>query len=78
MKGMRLVNRLGNMCLLEKRLNRDIQNSPFDVKKAAYEQSSYYYAKKIAQENSKWDESCIIRMQAEMAKAAVSIWRMRN
>ena len=77
-KGMRLVNRLGNMCLLEKRLNREIQNSPFDVKIAAYKQSSYYYAKKIAQDNSKWDESCIVRMQAEMAKAAVSIWRMRN
>ncbi len=74
-KASRLIFRLGNTCLLEKHLNRDLQNANFETKKQVYSKSSYYYAKKISQEVENWNESSIINMQKEMAKAAVSIWR---
>lgn len=75
-KAGRLMWRLGNTCLLEKRLNRNLKNFGFAEKKAFYAQSSYYYARKIAEDVTQWDENVIVRRQKEMAKAAVSIWKM--
>ena len=74
-KASRLMWRLGNTCLLERKLNRDIKNSSFIEKKAVYAQSSYYFARRIAEEIQDWNESTIIKQQKEMAKAAVSIWK---
>ena len=71
----RLVNRLGNSCLLEKKLNRDIQNVSFNEKKLTFNKSSYYYARHIADMDD-WNENSIIKLQREMAKAAVSIWKL--
>ena len=75
-KATRLLWRLGNTCLLEKRYNRDLKNAGFEEKKAVYAKSSYYYAQRIAEEFLRWDESAIVRRQKEMAKAAVSIWKV--
>ena len=75
-KMQRYVYRLGNMCLLEKRLNRDLQNADFSMKKAVYSSSSYYYAKKNGDEVEQWDESIIVRFQSEQAMSAVTIWRV--
>ncbi|MCR5381504.1 MAG: DUF262 domain-containing HNH endonuclease family protein [Lentisphaeria bacterium] len=77
-KADRLVNRLGNLCLLEPKLNKELQNKPFDIKAKIYSQSHYYYAKTIADEYPSWDENAICRRQAEMSKAAVSIWRLKS
>lgn len=74
-KMQRLVFRLGNSCLLEKTLNRDIQNANFEEKKLSFTKSSYYYAKRIS-DLEEWNENSIIRLQREMAKAAVSIWKL--
>ena len=74
-KASRLMWRLGNTCLLERKLNRDIKNGSFIEKKAVYAQSSYYFARRIAEEIQDWNESTIIKQQKEMAKAAVSIWK---
>lgn len=75
-KMQRFVFRLGNICLLEKGLNKDIQNVNFSNKVVIYQKSSYYYAQKIASDYNEWNDSSIIRLQAEMANAAVSIWRI--
>lgn len=75
-KMQRFVFRLGNMCLLEKGLNRDLQNAGFAEKVAVYQGSSFYYARKIATEFTDWSESAIVNLQAELANAAVSIWRV--
>lgn len=75
-KMQRFVFRLGNMCLLEKGLNRDLQNAGFAEKVAVYQGSSFYYARKIANEFTDWSESAIVNLQAELANAAVSIWRI--
>jgi hypothetical protein len=75
-KMQRYVFRLGNICLLEKRLNRDIQNAVFSDKLAVYQKSSYYYARKIATDYTEWSDNAIIKLQSEMANAAISIWKV--
>ena len=75
-KMQRFVFRLGNICLLEKGLNRDLQNASFKEKVPVYQKSSYYYAKKISSDYDDWTDSSIVKLQSEMASAAVSIWRV--
>ena len=75
-KMQRFLFRLGNMCLLEKRLNRDIQNASYLDKIAVYQKSAYYYAQKVATDYSEWNDSAIIKLQSEMANSAISIWRV--
>lgn len=77
-KAQRLIWRLGNTCLLEKRLNRDLKNASFEQKKAVYANSAYLYARRIAEDYSQWNENSIVRVQSEMAKAALSIWRVQD
>jgi len=74
-KASRLIFRLGNTCLLEKQLNRELQNDSFDDKKKVYARSKYYYAGRIAEESS-WDEDKIIKYQSEMAHTVSSIWHV--
>lgn len=75
-KMQRFIFRLGNICLLEKNLNRVIQNVSFEKKLPVYQKSSYYYAKKISSDFSEWNDSSIIKLQTEMANSAVSIWKV--
>lgn len=75
-KMQRFVYRLGNICLLEKSLNRDLLNATFKEKIPVYQKSVYYYAKKISADCSEWTDTSIIKLQSEMANAAVSIWRV--
>lgn len=75
-KMQRFLFRLGNICLLEKGLNRDVQNAVFSDKVSIYKKSSYYYAKKISLDYTEWNDSSIIKLQSEMANAAVSIWKV--
>ena len=75
-KMQRFVFRLGNICLLEKNLNRVIQNVSFEKKLPIYQKSSYYYAKKISSDYTEWNDSSIIKLQTEMANSAVSIWKV--
>ena len=75
-KMQRFLFRLGNICLLERTLNRDIQNSSFIEKIIVYQKSSLYYAHKIAEDFSEWNDSSIIKLQNEMANAAASIWKL--
>lgn len=68
-----MATRIGNICLLEKRLNTNLQNSSFQEKKKVYAQSSYLDAKSIA-EKEDWTEDEIVNRQRKMAHLAVSIW----
>ena len=72
----RMVFRLGNTCLLERKFNRDIQDASFSLKKEVYAKSSYYYAKYISNNYEYWNEQTIVRLQKEMSSVAVSIWKV--
>lgn len=75
-KGIRLLWRLGNTCLLEKKLNRELSDADFDTKRGTYATSSYYYAKYIAEHFNQWDESAVVKIQKELSKAAISVWSL--
>lgn len=73
-KANRLVNRLGNMCLLERSKNRELSDDNYEQKRSVYSGSTYFYAKYIAENFTDWNESSVIKIQKDMANAAVSIW----
>lgn len=73
-KQRQLVFRLGNTCLLEKKLNLDIKNDIFEDKVKQYAKSSYLDAQEIAN-TLHWTENDIITRQKRMAHIAVNIWK---
>jgi len=68
--------RIGNLTLLDKRMNSDIGNGPFEGKKEVYRESELIITKKIA-EYSDWAPSEIEERQKELAKKAVEIWGLK-
>lgn len=70
-----LVFRLGNTCLLEKKLNMKIKNSSFEEKKSLYAESSYLDAKTIS-DYAEWTEDDIVNRQSRMSRIAVNIWKI--
>jgi Protein of unknown function DUF262/Protein of unknown function (DUF1524) len=71
-----LAYRIGNMALLESGLNRDIGNSDFPAKAAAYRKSQFALTRRIAEENQDWTPDRIEKRQASLAKIATSVWRI--
>lgn len=71
-----LIPRLGNMCLLEKAKNRDIGNSPYPEKKIIYNSSQYKTTRSIPDRYEEWSEQTISSRQKQMARNAVSLWRL--
>lgn len=73
----RSVFRMGNLTLLEKNLNRDIENSNFEVKKEVFKKSNSKFTAKIIDDFETWDENKLISRQRDMAKYAKSIWKIQ-
>lgn len=67
--------RLGNLALLEKNLNKDAQNKAFMEKKYIYEKSSVQSVTKLCEEET-WGPDNIVRRQKHMARVAKTIWRI--
>ncbi len=74
----RVVNRLGNMCLLEKKKNTDLQDAPFSEKVKTYAQSVYWSAKEVAENYGEWDDGTIIKRQKNIARLAKSLWKWQH
>ena len=70
------VNRLGNMCLLDQKVNRQIGNLTYSEKKEKYRLSKFATTRKIPEHYNDWDENTILSRQKQMAKRAVNIWRL--
>ncbi|KAA0009580.1 MAG: DUF262 domain-containing protein, partial [Thermoplasmata archaeon] len=68
--------RIGNLTLLDKKMNSDIGNGPFGGKKAVYKESELLITKKIA-EYDDWTLSEIETRQKEFAIKAVEIWNLK-
>lgn len=52
------LNALGNLVVLEQRINRSIKNHPYDDKIKAYAKSNYESIRQILQEYPSWDLLC--------------------
>ena len=66
-------NRLGNLALLKQKINSDIGNAGFAVKKVVLANSQFVLTKKIAA-NENWVTTNIENRQAEMAALAIKAW----
>ncbi len=71
-----LIPRLGNMCLLEKAKNRDIGNLTYSEKKNTYSLSQFVTTKSIPERYEEWTEQSISSRQKQMAKNAISLWKL--
>lgn len=67
------VNRLGNMALLEKRLNRLAGNKPFWEKRTVYKDSDYVLTKKLARKQS-WKAASVQARTNDLADLACRAW----
>lgn len=72
----RIVNRLGNLCLLEERLNRELQNETYPEKVKQYEKSSFLTTKAIAEHFKEWGEDSVVKRQQRMSEVVANIWRV--
>lgn len=71
-----VVYRVGNLTLLEKRLNRDAGNRLFDEKLALYAQSEYRMTKALDEHApAEWTVAAIEARQRRLAERAVAVWR---
>lgn len=72
----RHVYRLGNLTLLEGKLNREIGNELFPAKVPSYVSSRYQLTQKIVAEPPEdWTVAQIDVRQSELARRAVHLWR---
>ena len=68
--------RIGNLTLLDRKMNIDLGNGSFKDKKEIYEQSEIHITKSIV-EYENWIPSEIEERQKEFAKKAVEIWNLK-
>ena len=72
----RMVYRIGNMCLLEKKLH-NTGNDTYESKKGALIKSSFCTTQAIPDDYNDWTEESIVARQKKMAKRALSIWKIQ-
>ena len=70
------VDRLGNLTLLERTLNRNVGNAAYPTKRAAYETSAYALTSEIADmAPEEWTPALLDERQRRLAARAASLWR---
>ncbi len=74
----RCVHRLGNLTLLEKKLNREADTLQFNGKKPFFERSNSKITNQIPANNDIWNEIKIKARQKELGKAAKTIWSVQE
>lgn len=72
-----VVHRLGNITLLDFRLNAAIKNADFGTKKNAYKESQMILTQELL-EVSEWDLDAINARQERLAGLAQNIWRFSS
>ena len=74
----RVVNRLGNMCLLDRVENSKLGNQTYLEKKDIYLKSEYKTTKAIGEHFNDWSEEMVDTRQKRMSDVAASIWKIDN
>ena len=68
-----LIDRIGNLTLLSGKMNREISNKPFSIKKQSYQNSEIALNKWVAKQ-SKWGREEIENRSRELAKLAIKAY----
>lgn len=74
----RVVYRLGNITVLETRLNKEVGNHSYQKKAPIYKKSAFSIAKNLPDNYDEWDENKVNARQKHMANIASAIWRIDN
>ena len=70
------VDRLGNLTLLERTLNREVGNAAYPTKRAAYDNSAYALTRAISElAPEEWTPALLEERQRRLAARAVRLWR---
>lgn len=73
----RSIYRLGNLVLLEKKLNQQADTLSFEEKKKIFAKSNSKLTQSVASEYDTWSESRIVTRQRELARYAKSVWKIQ-
>ena len=73
----RSVNRIGNLSLLEKKLNKNANNLKYEEKKGFYMESNCKLTSSMIEQFDEWNEANLSSRQKELAKDAKVIWRIQ-
>ena len=74
----RSVYKIGNLTLLEKKLNQDAAQKKYEEKKAIFKNSKCNLTKVIPEHYSNWNEDKIASRQKELSKHAKTIWKIQE
>jgi uncharacterized protein with ParB-like and HNH nuclease domain len=74
----RSVYRLGNLTLLERKLNQEAGIKPYSEKKKIFEQSNVKLTQAIPEHYETWSETKIDSRQKGLAKLAKSVWQIQE
>ncbi|MFN0082239.1 MAG: DUF262 domain-containing protein [Ferruginibacter sp.] len=74
----RSVYRIGNLALLEKKLNREAGQLPYDKKINFFAKSNSELTKSIPDSFNTWSEDKLAARQRELAKHAKAIWKIQE
>lgn len=70
------VDRLGNLTLIERTLNRNVGNAAYPAKRTAYESSAYALTREVAGlAPEEWTPALLEERQRRLAARAVRLWR---
>ncbi|MGQ9842202.1 MAG: HNH endonuclease family protein [Spirochaetota bacterium] len=70
-----MIYRLGNLTVLEVKLNNECGNKQFLEKKDSYKKSQYESTKEIS-DFDEWNAEQVRNRQNQLAKIATSMWRI--
>ncbi len=74
----RSVYRMGNLTLLEKRLNQEAAQKSYAQKKNLYSQSNCRLTQAIPENYDHWNEDKLAARQRELAKHAKAVWKIQE
>ena len=71
-----LVDSIGNLTLVSRKLNSALSNGPFDKKRSKLNEYSVMLMNKDIEKKRRWSEDDIVRRSRAMAKLCTQIWPM--
>jgi len=74
----RSIYRIGNLTLLEKKLNKDADTKNYEQKKLIFEKSNCKLTQNIPETFDTWNEDKLSARQKKLAKEAKSVWRVQE
>lgn len=74
----RSIYRIGNLCLLERKLNKEADILKYIDKVKIFEKSKSHLTSSIPNNYTSWNEAKVSSRQKELAKDAKSIWRIQE